>query len=757
MPVDAPTPDPPLPDAEHADAISPQLPVSFEAIFDSILDGISILSTDYTILWVNDTMRRWYQADTPIVGRKCFEVYHSRDRLCEICPTQEALATGQSAKELVPKCAADGRQVGWLDLYSFPLKDRKTGEIRGIIEYVRDVTDRCTAEDALQHAYSEMEEQVRRRTEELEEANRRLADSAAFQAVLARIRGALPALRDQELWELCLGTIVEEYGLCIAWYGQFDGREVRPIFSRGRADHYLDALVLRIAPVTRPDADCAMSRAILEKRPFGYADLANDEGFRAWRDYALELGYASNLALPVIIDGEMEGGVMVYADIPHAFDGARTNQMRLLVEEACQMLSERRRQRRTDTALRDSEERYRALVESAGEAIFSIDETGVFLFANRTAARQAGMDVDELVGLTLWEVFPEPVADRHAARIREVLDHDRGWLGEAPSVLQGRDRWFRTSIEPLRTGQGPRAVLLVARDITDQKVAEEALRQSEQRFRAVAESARDMIFTKDTDLRYSLVNPALERMLNLPASEILGRTAADLMPPDEAHRIERTDRRVLAGEEMSAIADLTLNHVTRTLHICEVPLHDAGGAVSGVCGIVRDITEHRRALEALQESEEKYRAVVENARDGIAVVQDWKLRYANPKVAELTGRRLDDLWEHPFLDLLHPDAREEVAERHRRRLAGEAVEALYEVRLRHPDGEDGPTVEISIAPFQYDGRDALLVFLHDIRARRQAEAALRENEEKYRSLVENAGDGIAIIQDGAIRYANPQV
>lgn len=125
-------------------------------VFASIQDGISILDTDLKILRVNPTMERWYAHAMPLTGKKCFLAYHGREDACETCPTRRTLVTSQAAYEVVPKTGAGGKVVGWLDLYSFPLFDSSSGQVKGVIEYVRDITDRKRAEDQL-HQSQKME------------------------------------------------------------------------------------------------------------------------------------------------------------------------------------------------------------------------------------------------------------------------------------------------------------------------------------------------------------------------------------------------------------------------------------------------------------------------------------------------------------------------------------------------------------------------------------------------------------------------
>lgn len=122
------------------------------SVFSSIQDGISVLDKEMNILRVNQTMEAWYSHKMPLVGKKCYNAYHGRNAQCDSCPSARTVESGKSDYEVVPKIGPKGEVVGWLDLYSFPLRDSMTGELSGVIEYLRDITDRRKAEDALRES-----------------------------------------------------------------------------------------------------------------------------------------------------------------------------------------------------------------------------------------------------------------------------------------------------------------------------------------------------------------------------------------------------------------------------------------------------------------------------------------------------------------------------------------------------------------------------------------------------------------------------
>jgi PAS domain S-box-containing protein len=128
-------------DRKQVDSLLQERERFLSNVFASIQDGISVLDTDLTILRVNPTMEKWYAHEMPLKGKTCFQAYHGRNESCETCPTRKTLDTSKAAYEVVPKTGPGGKVVGWLDLYSFPLLDSSTGQLKGVIEYVRDITD----------------------------------------------------------------------------------------------------------------------------------------------------------------------------------------------------------------------------------------------------------------------------------------------------------------------------------------------------------------------------------------------------------------------------------------------------------------------------------------------------------------------------------------------------------------------------------------------------------------------------------------
>ena len=156
-----------------------------------------------------------------------------------------------------------------------------------------------------------------------------------------------------------------------------------------------------------------------------------------------------------------------------------------------------------------------------------------------------------------------------------------------------------------------------------------------------------------------------------------------------------------------------------------------------------DLTHHKQVEEALFTSEKKYSTLVEKSNDGIIIIQDGVLKFVNQKSAEITGFSINEAIGRPFISFVSPKCRELVLERYRRRLNGESVPDRYDIEILAKDGRKIP-IEVSASLIEHEGKLADMAILRDITDRKEAEKALRDSEEHYRTLVETSPDAITV-------------
>jgi len=297
--------------------------------------------------------------------------------------------------------------------------------------------------------------------------------------------------------------------------------------------------------------------------------------------------------------------------------------------------------------------------------------------------------------------------------------------------------------------------VVVIQDITERKQAEEALRQSEERYRTILESVEDGYFEVDIAGNFTFFNESLRRIFGYSAEELMGMNSRTYSVGEDSRRVYEAFNEVYrTGKPMQAFCwgIVRKDGSTRFLETSASLIRGREGNPIGFRGVSRDITERKQAEENLRASEKRYRTLVENANEVIIVVQDGMLKFANPRTAELTGYSKEELISMPFTKLIHPDEQKIVVERHLRRLKGEKFTNVYPFKVIRKNGNI-MWAEANATLIAWGGKPATLNFLNDITERKQAEEALQ----KYRVMIQSAQDAI-FFKDLDSRYivANPK-
>ncbi len=276
---------------------------------------------------------------------------------------------------------------------------------------------------------------------------------------------------------------------------------------------------------------------------------------------------------------------------------------------------------------------------------------------------------------------------------------------------------------------------------------------AEDRFREMVEFLPVIVYETDGEGRLTFANRHAFSFFGYSAEDYQkGLNVLDIIAPEDRERAGGNFRINLQGEKTGEAEYEILKKDGSRFQglIASAPIMK-GNLPIGLRGVVTDITRLRKIEAGLRESEEKYRLVVENANEAIFIAQDGTLKLSNAKVLEITGYDRDTLQHLPFPELIHPEDRALVVDRHQRRIRGEAPPAVYEFRIVDRESRI-KWVEINTVRVDWEGRPATLNFLTDISERVRADRALRESEERSRLIFDTVPDSITITRVADGRY-----
>jgi PAS domain S-box-containing protein len=262
--------------------------------------------------------------------------------------------------------------------------------------------------------------------------------------------------------------------------------------------------------------------------------------------------------------------------------------------------------------------------------------------------------------------------------------------------------------------------------IAHRRSAEEAVRETSVRLNTLIQAIPDVVYFKDAELRAQVVNRAFRKMVGLKQSEIIGKTDDELLPPDLAEACRKSDEEVLRRGRTIHIEERAVSEdgVATYYDTIKKPLRDKKGKAVGLVGVSRNVTQRRQAEEAALQAESRYRLVVDNANDAVFIVQDGIIKFPNPALTRITGYSGSFLSKTPFLELIAPEDRDMVADRHMKRLRGEDVPTTYSFRITDKAGRL-MWVEVNAVSFAWEEKPAVLCFLRDITPQKKLEAQLQ--------------------------------
>jgi len=420
-------------------------------------------------------------------------------------------------------------------------------------------------------------------------------------------------------------------------------------------------------------------------------------------------------------------------------------------------------QKKAEEALRESEKRFRELSELLPEVIFETDSKRALKFVNHAAHIKFGYSLEEFdSGLNALQMLVPEDRKRAEENIERILRGEKIGSNEY-TALRKDGTTFPIIINSTPIIRGNRAVGLrgIMVDITKHKLAEKALQESEEKYRLMVEQAPDSIITFGLNGVVTSCNAASVAISGYSKEDVVGKHFSELrsLIEEDIQKFRKLLDSLLEGKAPEPFEIVYLNkNGTSAFGEVHISLMKENEKITGFQAIMRDVTKHKKAEEALRESEEKFRNLAEKSPNMIFINKKGRVIYANKRCEEIMGYKKEDYYspDFNFFTLIAPESKEQLKSSYSRHLKGEEI-LPYEYTLITKEEKRIEAI-LTSKLITYEGEPAILGIICDITEHKKTSEKLKESERKYRLLTENITD-VIYIQDMNLRvtYASPSV
>ncbi|MHC4254113.1 MAG: PAS domain-containing sensor histidine kinase, partial [Planctomycetota bacterium] len=396
-------------------------------------------------------------------------------------------------------------------------------------------------------------------------------------------------------------------------------------------------------------------------------------------------------------------------------------------------------------ALKASEEKWRSLVENAPDFILMLDCKGKILFINRVVK---GDTVKQTVGNSVYNYIPEEHHDLMRKAIEEVLKTKKPVSFESRAVgPKGSISWYSNRLSPVKHGNKVNAIVQISRDITEHKQMEEVITESEKRYRALFRGASEGIIAAEVESkRFMFANPAICKMLGYSEEEFMKMTISDIHREEDLENVLNDFVALRSGEKTLA-TDVPCLH--KDGHVLYADIGASRIEMNGklyLVGFFADVSERKKVENAIQESEEKYRRLVESLREEYFFYShglDGVFQYISPSIENVLGYKQEQFLTHYTEYLTDNPINKEVVEHTDMSIQGKQ-QLPYEVEIYHKDGSIH-RLEVSEAPI-FDKKGHVIAvegIAHDITDRWQAKIQLQRGRDELEMRVQQRTEELA--------------
>jgi PAS domain S-box-containing protein len=596
-------------------------------IFDGIPDGISVLDPGLTIIRVNKWIEETHTDDMPVIGKKCYKVYQKRQTPCPWCPSLKSFSTGELQNEEVQVPLGDGSFI-WIELSAYPIKDEH-GAVAGVIEYVKEITERKKTEEALR---------------ESEERYRSFIENAPVGMFMINTRGEF-IYGNRKLLEMTgykkkdwltkpfhsiihpddLGVVLEKLQKRIAGKGTTEPFEIRIYHASGKT------LWIKIISESFYETDRTG-----EKRIVGIQSFVEDITERKQAEEALMQETEFRRVLGAIANEFITVS-------PASIDKG--------IDRALQVIG--------------------SFVKADRSYVILFDfQAGTVTNTHEWCKEGIDPQIKALQGLPIemFEWVIDRLSDLQVVQIPKVADMpEEAMEAKKEFEAEGIQSMLLVPLVSKGTCIGTIGFDFVAQEricseievrllqmsgatlsnALDRKHAEEALLESEEKYRTILENIEDGYFEVDIAGNFTFFNDSVCRILGYSRDELVGMNNRQYTDEVNAKKLYSTFNKVFSTENPEKGFDWEIirrngdkRHVEASVSLRK----DTDGQTIGFRGVARDVTERKYVEKVLENEKEKFRILVEESPLGVALIGgEGRYRYVNPKFKEIFGYSLEEI------------------------------------------------------------------------------------------------------------------
>ncbi len=392
------------------------------------------------------------------------------------------------------------------------------------------------------------------------------------------------------------------------------------------------------------------------------------------------------------------------------------------------LLAEITERKRAEEELRKERDFSSSLVQASPTFVVAIDASGRTLMMNKAMLSALGYTIDEVTGLDYISNFVQESDRDKLTAIFEKLIKSNETTNNENRVLakDGRELLVEWHGRPVFKANGDFDYIFgVGIDITERKLSEAALQESEERFRKLVQFSPDAIAIH-SEGKIVFINATGVKLFGAADSgQLIGKSVMDFVHPDYREIVRERIRQMREdGKNVPLAEEKFIRHDGSVVNVEVGAMPFTYKGKPGMQVIIRDITERKKAEETLQQSEEKYRMLIDNIQDGVFIFQDTKLQFANEAFARMGGYTVEEVIGKDLRELVAPEDFGILLDRHRRRQAGEDVPHEYEIHMMHKDGRTRILVNTNVGLITYHGRVANMGTVKDITEKKRLESQL---------------------------------